>query len=85
MSNIVKPFILLLVASVVSVILWGVFIDYLMPTYVISGFVGFFLCGYLGLMIRVSVIYNLSVSEAITTMIFYFFAMMFSIGIIEVI
>ena len=71
-------------ASVISVILWGLFIDYVVVTYVLSGCVGFFLCGYLGLMIRVCVVYNLRLSEAITTMIFYFFAMVFTIGFVEV-
>ena len=42
-----------------------------------------FLCGYLGLMIRVSVIYNLNISETITTVFFYFFTHIFTLIFIE--
>ena len=83
-SDIVKPFMFLLGASIVSMILWGAFIEFVVATYIISGFVGFFLCGYLGLMIRVSVIYNLNISEAITTVFFYFLTQIFTLIFIEI-
>ena len=83
MSDIVKPFMFLLGASIVSMILWEAFIEFVVATYIMSGFVGFFLCGYLGLMIRVSVIYNLNISKTITTVFFYFFTHIFTLIFIE--
>ena len=84
-QNIIRPFIGLLAGSIVSTVLWSIFIKNVVAAYILSGLVGFFVFSYLGLSIRVAVVYNERISETLPTVVFYLICQIITVGYIEAI